>query len=61
MPKIVIFEKGAKERRVYFDAKTKVHLRNYLDSRIDSNNALFVTLDSPFDRLKDTFIKQKSK
>lgn len=49
---IVVFGKGDKERRVYFDARTKVHLRNYLDSRIDTNNALFVTLDSPFDRLK---------
>lgn len=49
---IVVFGKGDKERRVYFDARTKVHLRNYLDSRIDTNKALFVTLDSPFDRLK---------
>ena len=49
---IVVFGKGDKERRVYFDARTKVHLRNYLDSRIDANNALFVTLDSPYDRLK---------
>ena len=49
---IVVFGKGDKERRVYFDARTKVHLKNYLDSRIDSNSALFVTLDSPFDRLK---------
>ena len=49
---IVVFGKGDKERRVYFDARTKVHLRNYLDSRIDTNNALFVTLDSPYDRLK---------
>ena len=42
---IVVFGKGDKERRVYFDARTKVHLRNYLDSRIDTNNALFVRLD----------------
>lgn len=48
----VVFGKGDKERRVYFDAKTKIHLQNYLKTRKDSNPALFVTLDSPFDRLK---------
>lgn len=48
----VVFGKGDKERKVYFDAKAKLHLKNYLNSRIDSNPALFVTLDSPFDRLK---------
>lgn len=48
----VVFGKGDKERRVYFDAKAKLHLQNYLDSRSDSNPALFVTLDAPHDRLK---------
>lgn len=48
----VVFGKGDKERKVYFDAKAKLHLKNYLNSRTDSNPALFVTLDSPFDRLK---------
>lgn len=48
----VVFGKGDKERRVYFDAKTKIHLQNYLKTRKDRNPALFVTLDSPFDRLK---------
>lgn len=48
----VVFGKGDKERRVYFDAKTKVHLKEYLDSRTDDNPALFVTLDAPFARLK---------
>ena len=46
------FGKGDKERRVYFDAKTKIHLKEYLDSREDDNPALFVTLDAPYDRLK---------
>ena len=41
-----------KERRVYFDARTKIHLKEYLDSRDDMNPALFVTLDAPHDRLK---------
>lgn len=48
----VVFGKGDKERRVYFDAKTKVHLAEYLSSRSDDNPALFVTLDAPHDRLK---------
>lgn len=48
----VVFGKGDKERRVYFDAKAKLHLQNYLNSRSDSNPALFVTLDAPHDRLK---------
>lgn len=48
----VVYGKGDKERRVYFDAKAKVHLKNYIESRNDENEALFVTLDSPHARLK---------
>lgn len=48
----VVFGKGDKERRVYFDAKTKIHLQEYLDSREDKNPALFVSLLSPHNRLK---------
>jgi integrase/recombinase XerD len=48
----VVFGKGGKERKVYFDAKAKLHLKNYLDSRTDDNPALFVTMDAPYDRLK---------
>lgn len=48
----VVFGKGNKERPVYFDARTKIHLKNYLNSRIDDNPALFVSLDKPYDRLK---------
>ena len=48
----VVFGKGGKERKVYFDAKAKLHLQAYLDERNDDNPALFVTLDSPHDRLK---------
>lgn len=47
----VVFGKGSKERPVYFDARTKIHLKNYLNSRTDSNPALFVTLNLPHDRL----------
>lgn len=48
----IVFGKGDKERKVYFDARTKIHLKNYLDSRDDDNPALFVTLHLPFDRLQ---------
>ena len=48
----VVFGKGDKERKVYFDAKAKIHLQKYLESRTDSNPALFVTLGAPHNRLK---------
>lgn len=48
----IVFGKGDKERKVYFDAKSKIHLKNYIDSRNDNNPALFVTLNAPYDRLK---------
>ncbi len=48
----VVFGKGDKERVVYFDARTKIHLQNYLQSRMDNNPALFVSLKAPYERLK---------
>ncbi|MGB4627639.1 MAG: site-specific integrase, partial [Erysipelotrichaceae bacterium] len=48
----VVFGKGNKERPVYFDARTKIHLKNYLESREDDNPALFVSLNKPYNRLK---------
>lgn len=48
----VVFGKGDKERVVYFDARTKIHLQNYINSRTDENPALFVTLRSSFERIK---------
>lgn len=47
----VVLGKGKKERIVYFDARTKIHLQNYLDSRGDDNSALFVSLRNPHSRL----------
>lgn len=47
----IVLGKGDKERIVYFDARTKIHLRNYLDSRTDSDPALFVSLKAPHYRL----------
>lgn len=48
----IVFGKGNKERVVYFDARTKLHLQNYLESRTDSTPALFVSLKAPYARLK---------
>ena len=47
----IVFGKGSKERPVYFDARTKIHLKNYIESRKDNNPALFVSLNSPYNRL----------
>ena len=47
----VVFGKGNKQRRVYFDARTKIHLQKYLSKRQDSNEALFVSLSKPYERL----------
>lgn len=48
----VVFGKGDKERVVYFDARTKIHLQNYINSRSDNDPALFVTLRVPHTRIK---------
>ena len=48
----VVFGKGSKERPVYFDARTKIHLKNYIESRTDDNPALFVSLLKPHKRLE---------
>ena len=48
----VVFGKGDKERIVYFDARAKIHLQNYINTRTDDNAALFVTLRSPHERIK---------
>lgn len=48
----IVFGKGDKERPVYFDARTKIHLQDYLASRADNNPALFVSLRPPYNRLQ---------
>ena len=48
----IVFGKGDKERLVYFDARTKIHLQNYLASRTDTEQALFVSLKTPYKRLQ---------
>lgn len=48
----IVIGKGNKERKVYFDARTKIHLQRYLAERTDTHKALFVSLLSPYDRLQ---------
>ena len=48
----VVLGKGNRQRKVYFDARTKIHLKKYLDSRCDDNDALFVSLQKPYKRLQ---------
>ena len=48
----IVLGKGGKQRKVYFDSKTKIHLQTYLASRTDNNDALFVSLFQPFKRLQ---------
>lgn len=48
----IVTGKGDKQRRVYFEARTKIHLQNYLNSRTDSEDALFVSLLAPYRRLE---------
>lgn len=55
----VVLGKGDKERMVYFDARTKIHLQNYLRSRTDSNPALFVALNAPYNRLQINGIEKR--
>lgn len=55
----IVFGKGRKERVVYFDARTKIHLLEYLNSRTDDNKALFVSQKYPFNRLQIGGIEAK--
>lgn len=48
----IVYGKGDKERKVYFDARTKLHLQKYIESRNDNNKALFVTMNAPYERLQ---------
>ena len=61
----VVFGKGSKERTVYFNARTKIHLEQYIAERTDDNEALFVSLKAPYTRLSiggvETRIKRLGK
>ena len=55
----VVFGKGNKERTVYFNARTKIHLSNYILSRKDNNPALFVSLTEPYNRLSISGVEKR--
>lgn len=57
----VVFGKGSKERMVYFNARTKLHLQNYLAERSDDEEALFVSLSSPHSRLTISGVETRIK
>ena len=54
---LIVFGKGAKERTVYLNDRTNMYMKEYLDSRMDDNEALFVSLKSPHKRLSKTGIE----
>lgn len=47
----IVLGKGNKQRKVYFDARTKIHLNDYITGRYDECEALFVSLNKPHNRL----------
>ena len=53
----IVYGTDDKERRAYFDAKTKVHLMNYIQSRTDDNEAIFVSLNRPHKRLTESGVE----
>ena len=55
----IVFGKGNKERVVYFNARAKIHLLQYLKTRKDKNQALFVSLDKPHDRLQISGVEMR--
>lgn len=55
----VVYGKGDKERKVYFDARTKLHIQRYLAERSDSNPALFVSLNAPYQRLQISGVESR--
>lgn len=57
----VVLGKGNKQRIVYFDARSKIHLQNYLAKRKDTNYALFVSLHSPYQRMSINGIENRLK
>ena len=57
----IVFGKGNKERKVYFDARTKIHLEEYLESRTDENEALFVSLRQPHSRITINGVENRLK
>lgn len=57
----IVFGKGNKERFVYFNARTKLHILRYLETRKDDNPALFVSLSAPHSRLSISGVERRIK
>ena len=55
----IVLGKGDSERIVYFDAKTKIHLQKYIESRNDDNPALFVSFKKPYNRLSINGVERR--
>lgn len=55
----IVFGKRSREREVYFDARTKIHLKDYINSREDNNIALFVSLSKPHKRLQISGVESR--
>ncbi len=53
----VVYGKGDKKRKAYFDVKTNIHMLNYIKSRADNNNELFVSLNKPHSRLTESGVE----
>lgn len=47
----IVLGKGNSEREVYFSAESKMYIEKYLETRTDNNEALFVSLIKPYNRL----------
>ena len=54
---VKVFGKGSKERICYLTARSKVHLKWYLESRRDDNPALFVSERQPHERMTRTGVE----
>ena len=57
----IVYGKGGKERKAYFDVKAKLHLEEYLESRDDDNPALFVALKAPHNRITISGVETRIK
>lgn len=49
---VIVTGKGNKQRECFFSELAKYKIQKYLETRDDDNPALFVSLNSPFNRLK---------
>ena len=57
----IVYGKGGRERKAYFDVKAKLHLEEYLKSRDDDNPALFVSLNEPHNRITISGVETRIK